>query len=111
MRKETGGSVRIYNLAKELALLTDKVDLIIPKEKSMEEIIEGVVVHSVRGAYTRQMLEVFRKILGVSRPTSLYFYDLVFINRIFRLMRKTDVVQIEQQTAGALLIPFIKMII
>jgi glycosyltransferase involved in cell wall biosynthesis len=111
MRKENGPSVRIYNLTKELASLGKKVDVIIPKERDTNETLDGVVVHGVRGLYSKAMLEVFRRIMGVSRPTALYFYDLVFVNRISKLIRQVDVVQMEQQTAGALLIPFIKRVL
>jgi glycosyltransferase involved in cell wall biosynthesis len=111
MQKDTGPSVRIYNLAKGLAALGDEVRVIMPKEKNIRDCVEGVEVYGFRGLYPNTVLKALKRLLGVARSTSLYFYDLLFISRVSQLIRDSDVVQIEQQTAGGLLIPFIKIVL
>jgi glycosyltransferase involved in cell wall biosynthesis len=111
MQKITGGSVRIYNLAKGLKNNGNSVTVVIPSENPRSENIDGVTVKSFRGLTPKPILNVLRKFLGVVRPTAFYFYDIGFILRISPLLKKADVIQIEQQAAGALLIPFIKMFI
>ena len=111
MQKDTGPSVRIYNLAKGLAALGDEVRVIMPKEKNIRDCVEGVEVYGFRGLYPSIVLKALKRLVGVARSTSLYFYDLLFISRVSQLIRDSDVVQIEQQTAGGLLIPFIKIVL
>jgi glycosyltransferase involved in cell wall biosynthesis len=111
MQKDTGPSVRIYNLAKGVAALGNEVRVVMPKETNISDCIEGVEVYGFRGLYPKIVLKALKKLVGVARSTSLYFYDLLFISRVSRLIRESDVVQIEQQTAGGLLIPFIKIVL
>jgi len=108
MQKDSGASIRIYNLAKGLAALGHKVTVIIPSFNPTFELVEGVTVYGIKGLYPKAMLEVLQKLVNVGRPTALYFYDLLFVFRVGRLIRDADIVQIEQQTAGGLLIPFIR---
>ena len=57
------------------------------------------------------MLNVLKRFVNVGRPTALYFYDFLFISRILPFIMDADVVQIEQQSSGGLLIPFMKMVL
>lgn len=111
MLKDTGASVRIYHLAKGLASLDHEVHIIIPKEKVTCEYVDGMIVHGIKGFCPTVILKVFCRLIGVSRSTSLFFYDLSFISRISRIIRESDVVQIEQQSAGGLLVPIIKRVL
>lgn len=105
MSKDTGFSVRIYNLAKNLAALGNDVDLVLPKFTETCERIDGVTVHCLKGFTPKRILKQISKFMGVLRPTSLFYYDLLFILRASRIIRASDVVQFEQQSAGAFLIP------
>ena len=110
MQKETGASVRIYNLSKGLAGLGNQVELILPKYAESCERIDGITVHSYRGFFPRKLLKLISKFLGVLRPTSLFFYDPIFIEKASQTIRKSDLVQFEQQSAGLLLIPIVAKI-
>ena len=105
--KDSGPSVRIYYLAKSLASLGHDVHVVIPKYESTCEYVDGMIVHSVSGFCPKIILRILSRLLGVSRVTSLFFYDLLFILRVSRLIREFDVVQIEQQTAGGLIAPIV----
>ena len=107
MLKDMGPSIRIYNLAKGLASQGHEIHVIIPKDKVTREYVDGVVVHGLKGFYPKVIRKIFCRLVGVSRSTSLFFYDLLFISRVSRIIRESDVVQIEQQSAGGLLIPII----
>ena len=111
MSKDMGPSIRIYHLAKGLASLGHKVHIIIPNDKVTYEYVDGVAVHGIKGFCPKVILEIFGKLLGVSRSTSLLFYDFLFISRATQIIRESDVVQIEQQSAGGLLIPIIARIL
>ena len=111
MQKDTGFSARIYNLVKGLAATGNDVKLILPKYRSTHEVVEGVNVHGLKGSSPRAMLETLKTLANVERPTSLYFYDFLFILRVCRFIRRSDVVQIEQQSSGGFLIPLIKKVL
>lgn len=111
MQKDTGASVRIYNLAKGLAALGNTIRVIMPNEKDAYECIENIKVYYFRGLIPNIVLKTIKKLLGVKRFASLYIYDLLFISRLCPLIWDSDIVQIEQQTAGGLLIPFIKIVL
>lgn len=107
MLRDIGPSMRIYNLAKGLASLDNEVHILIPNSRMKTKYVDGMVVHGVKGLCPIVILRIFSKLLGVSRSTSLFFYDLFFVARISRIIRESDLVQIEQQSAGGLLIPII----
>jgi len=111
MQKDTGASVRIFNLAKGLTAAGNEVRVIIPRLHATYESVEGIALNGLKGLSPRAMLEVLKKITNVTRTTSLYFYDFLFILRVIRLVRESDIVQIEQQSSGGVLIPFIKKIL
>ena len=110
MLKDTGPSVRIHGLASNLAAIGHQVRVVIPKDKSSEKLMDGVVVQSVRGIAPRAVSRVFSKLLGVSRPTALFFYDLLFVFRVGRIIHDYDLVQVEQQSAAALFIPLVRIL-
>lgn len=110
MLRDTGPSVRIHGLASNLAAIGHQVRVVIPKDKSSEKLMDGVVVQSVRGIAPRAVSRVFSKLLGVSRPTALFFYDLLFVFRVGRIIHDYDLVQVEQQSAAALFIPLVRIL-
>lgn len=107
MQRDTGASVRIYNLSKQLADLGNHVELIIPKYVESCERIDGVTVRGYSGFLPKTLLRLISKILGVIRPTTLFFYDPLFIEKASQIIRNSDVVQFEQQSSGLLLIPIV----
>lgn len=109
--KDTGPSTRIYHLAKGVASLGNKVRVIIPAYKVTYEYVDGVVIHGLKGFCPKVVLKIFGKLFGVSRLTSLLFYDFLFISRVAKIVREYDIVQIEQQAAGGILIPIITRIL
>lgn len=109
--KDTGASIRIYQLAKSLASIGHEVHVIIPNDGIIkDQYVDGIKIHCIRGFCSKAVLNICSKFLGISRPTSILFYDLLFIIRASRIIRESDVTQIEQQPAGGLLIPLIKTI-
>jgi glycosyltransferase involved in cell wall biosynthesis len=111
MQKSAGYSVRTYNLARSLAESGNEVSVILPKDKPFLQSVEGVTVYGLKGFIPRPMLQVLSKVAGISRPTSIYFYDFLFAFRVSKLIREMDVVQIEQQASGALFVPFIRRVL
>lgn len=109
--KDAGASVRIYHLAKGLVSRGHDVHIVIPNEKMTSEHVDGMVVHGIKGLCPRVTLRIISKLLGVSRFTSLFFYDFSFISRVTRIIRESDVVQIEGQSAGGLLMLIIARIL
>lgn len=110
MSKDTGASVRIYALAKNLASFGNQVHIIIPNERATNECTDGVMVHGMNGICPRALLKFFCALIRIERPTSLFFYDLGFVSRVKQIIRDSDIVQIEQQSASGLLIPVIKRV-
>ena len=98
--KDTGYSVRIYNLAKSLAKLNNKVFLVIPGLNANIEKIDSLIVYTIKGFLPRWILIILGKLLGITKVTSLYFYDPVFILRARKVIQQCDIVQIEQQSTG-----------
>ena len=111
MQKGAGYSARTYNLARSLAESKNDVAVVLPKNTPYHQVMGRVEVHGLRGWIPRPMLQVLSKLAGISRPTSIYFYDPLFAFRVGRLIRHFDVVQIEQQAPGALFIPFIRRVL
>lgn len=107
MQKDTGASVRIYNLSKGLAGLGNQVELILPNYVESCERIDGVAVRSYKGFFPTKFLKLISRFLGVLRPTALFFYDPFFIEKVSQIIRNSDIVQFEQQSAGLLLIPIV----
>jgi len=109
--RDMGPTVRIYNLAKGLASLGHDVHVVIPGWNSFDKQVDGLTVHSIKGTFPPAVLGVFSKLVGVSRPTSLFFYDFGFITKVSRMILESDVVQIEEQEGGGFLIPIISRVL
>lgn len=110
MLRDTGSSVRIYSLASSLAAMGHQVRIVIPKAKPAEELTDGVIVQGVSGITPKAVLRIFSKLLGVSRPTALFFYDLFFISLVGRIIQDCDLVQVEQQSVAVPFIPLIRIL-
>lgn len=107
LSKDTGYSVRMYNLAKGLAKLGHEVHFIMPNYGVGYNRFEGINVYCVRGFLPRKILDFLSMLLGVAKPSSLYFYDPVFVFKVSKIIRGADIVQIEQQSAGGIIVPII----
>jgi len=110
MQRDTGASVRIYNLAKGLATLGNDVELIMPSNQEYSQCVDGVRVHGVKGFLPTVALRVFKNFFDILRTTALYFYDFGFALKVSRLVRDQDIVQIENPSSGLLLIPLLKRV-
>lgn len=108
--RDTGPTVRIYNLAKGLASLGHKVHIIIPHSHMRCKSTENITIQYVRGFFPLSVLRGFSRLLSVSRPASLFFYDIFFLAKIIQTLFESDIVQIEEQEAGGLLIPILSRI-
>jgi glycosyltransferase involved in cell wall biosynthesis len=105
LSRDTGYSVRIYNLAKGLAELGNKVHVILPGFDNSTEKMNQFFVHKFNGFLPKKLLHFLAKLLGIAKPTTLYFYDPFFVFKIRKLIYGANIVQIEQQTAGVLIVP------
>lgn len=109
--RDTGPTVRIYNLAKGLASLGHQVHIIIPHLRKTCKFAENMTIHYVDGLFPYPILRLLSKLLGVSRPPSFFLYDIGFLIKISRILLESDIIQMEEQEAGGLLIPFISRIL
>src|ERR1039458_3886162 len=100
MLKDTGPSVRIYNLAKNLVALGNDVEMVLPKFTETCENIDGVTVHFLKGFFPKKLLEQISKLLGILRPTFMFSYDPLFVYKACKIIQTSDVVQFEQQLSG-----------
>jgi len=107
LSKDTGYSVRMYNLAKGLAKHGHEVHFIMPNYRVGYNRFEGMNVYYVKGFLPRKILDFLSMLLGVAKTSSLYFYDPVFILKVSKIIRGADIVQIEQQSAGGIIVPII----
>lgn len=111
MEKDKGASVRIYNLAKSLVSIGHNVSMVLPKYKPTSDFVEGVAVYGLNGLWPEAVLRILKRLLGIKRSSALYFYDFLFAIRVSHLVHEADIVQIEQQSSGGLLIPFIRKVL
>ena len=111
MLKDTGGSIRIYYLAKSLAELGHEIHIVIPGDRETLEWTPRVIVHKIKGLFPYGVLRFFSALLGVSRATSLFFYDLSFILRASPIILKSDVIQIEGTTSAPLVTLFVRRVL
>jgi len=107
LSKDTGYSVRMYNLAKGLAKLGHEVHFVMPNYGVGYNRFGGINVYYVRGFLPREILAFLSMLLGVAKTSSLYFYDPIFIFKVSKIIRGADIVQIEQQSAGGIIVPII----
>jgi len=106
--KNTGGSIRIYNLAKSLAELGHEVHIVIPGCKETFEWTDKVIVHSVSGLLPYRVLKFISRLVSVSKATSLFLYDLSFILRSRHIIFNSDIIQTEGSVSSALITLFVK---
>jgi len=111
MLKDTGASIRILNLARNLALFGQKVRVVIPATNFAIEQTEGIIVSKINGISSLRLLYALSRLLRVSRPLSFLFYDFMFVFEVSRIIRKSDVIQIEQPWAAGFLPLLIKRIL
>ena len=111
LARDTGYSVRIYNLAKNLVKLGNDVHIVLPQYASEYKEVNGLNVYGIRGAIPKIVIQVFGRSLGIVKSTFLYFYDFLFILRAVLIIRESDAAQIEQQPAGGVIIPIISKVL
>lgn len=56
--RDTGPTVRIYQLAKGLASFNNEVHVIIPARNAIYKHVDGVTVHCVNGIYPQGILKI-----------------------------------------------------
>jgi len=108
--KDTGASIRVYYLAKSLAELGHEVHIVIPGDKETVEWTDNVIVHSIRGLIPYCVLRLFSRLVGVSKATSLFLYDLSFILRSRHIILSSDIIQTEGAVSSALITLLVKKI-
>lgn len=108
LQKDTGGSIRSYNLAKTLGELGHEVHIIIPGGEGTLELTDKLIVHRVKGFVPHWLLKFFSKIVGVTKATSLFLYDLFFILKSRHIILNSEIVQTEGSVSSTLIILFAK---
>jgi len=108
--KNTGGSIRIYYLAKSLAELGHEVHIVIPGCKETFEWTDKVIVHGISGLLPHVFLRFISRLVGVSKAASLFLYDLSFILRSRHIILSSDIIQTEGAVSSALITLFVKKI-
>jgi glycosyltransferase involved in cell wall biosynthesis len=108
--KNTGGSIRIYYLAKNLAELGHEVHIVIPGCNETFEWTDKVIVHGISGLLPHVVLRFISRLVSVSKAASLFLYDLSFILRSRRVVSSSDIVQTEGAVSSALITVFVKNI-
>jgi glycosyltransferase involved in cell wall biosynthesis len=93
--KDTGGAVRTYNLAKNLAEQGHEVIVITPGQKEKLESSNGLIIRRIRGRLPFGILKVASALLGVSNTASLYLYDLSFLQKAYPTFLRSEIVQID----------------
>lgn len=107
MRRNTGGSVRTYHLAENLAAQGHEVIVIIPGGNETFELTNRILVKRMNGMLPYSLLRFFSILLGVSRVTSLYLYDLSFFLRAFSTVSESNIVQIDVPVPAGAFIAFL----
>lgn len=111
MKKEIGGSVRIFNVAKGLVENGNKVQVVMPSCNEKSGFLAGIEVYYLRGFIPISIFKIIKNVVNIGRTSALYFFDLLFAYRLRYVLYDSDVIQIEQQSSGALLVPFIKRVL
>ena len=110
LSRDTGYSVRIYNLATSLVKSGNEVFLIIPGFNRDVKKVGGLIVYTVKGFLPKWFLRALSRLLGIAKMSSIYFYDPFFILQVGKIIKRADVVQIEQQSAAGIFALIISMI-
>lgn len=106
IQRDTGGAVRTYYLAKTLAMQGHKVNVIVPGFGRTIRLNDRLVVKRTAGLVPYSFLKFFSILLGVSKVTSLYFYDVSFILRAYPTVLNCDIIQLDAQASVTPLITF-----
>lgn len=106
-RRDSGGPVRTYNLAKGLAAENHAVHVIIPGGNQTFTLGDEIRVTKINGLLPFSLLKFFSVLLGVERVASLYLYDPSFLLRVLPTVLKSDLVQIDTPAPGGAFITFI----
>jgi len=107
MDNSSGYSTRTINVAKGLKANGNDVSVILPKLRSGVRFVEGVPVYEVNGVCPAFLLRLVGKFSKIAKPSTLYFFDPLFMFRVSRLTKKADIVQIELPALSFLLSSFI----
>lgn len=110
MLKNTGGSIRTYYLAKSISALGHEVHIVIPTGEKTCKWNNGVTLHGITGVLPHQVLRFLSIIIGVSKATSLFLYDLSFIFRLRHIILSSNIVQAEGAVSSALITLFVKKV-
>jgi glycosyltransferase involved in cell wall biosynthesis len=105
-RRDSGGPVRTYHLAKGLAAEGHAINVIIPGGNETFDLEGEIRVTKINGLLPFSLLRFFSVLLGVERVTSLYLYDLLFLLRALPIVLKSDLVQIDTPVPGGAFITF-----
>jgi len=111
MNKDVGASNRILNLAINLKNFGHIVHIIIPGQRDEEFIVDGLIIHRIKGLIPTSFLMILSKLLGALKSTALYFFDPYFMFKSYNVLSHSEIVQLEQPWSGLLFIPFIKTIL
>jgi glycosyltransferase involved in cell wall biosynthesis len=106
-RRDSGGPVRTYHLAKGLAAEDHAVNVIIPGGSETLDLEGGIKVTKISGFFPLSLLRFFSVLLGVERAASLYLYDPSFLLRALPAILESDVIQIDAPVSGGAFITFI----
>jgi glycosyltransferase involved in cell wall biosynthesis len=110
LKKNSGASVRISNLAKGLSSQGNSVSVILPSNESTCKTVDGLKVFFIKGFLPNGVLKVLAKVVGLTRPTSFYFYDFLFILSARKISQEADIVQFEGTGAGLLTVLFKRLL-
>lgn len=110
LQKDTGGSIRIYYLAKSLGELGHEVHIVIPGDEGTFEWADRVIVHRMNGIVPYWVLRFLSRLIGVRKINSLFLYDLSFVLKSRHIILNSDLIQTEGSVSSALIIFFIKKI-
>ncbi len=111
MLKDTGASIRIYNLAKGLSSTGNTVNVILPKNQAGKELFDGIPVEAIKGLLPLTALKLAAKFANIIKPTALYFFDPYFIAKASRQVREADIIQLEQPFLSLLILPFMQKLL
>lgn len=105
-RKDSGGPVRTYHLAKCLATEGHVVNVIIPGGNDTSYLESGIRVTKINGFFPLSLLRFFSVLLGVERVVSLYLYDPSFLLRALPAILRSDLIQVDAPVPGGAFITF-----
>lgn len=108
MNYDSGYSVRIINVAKGLIAKGNSVSVIMPKYDATKRSVSKIPIYEMNGSLPKSLLRFFGKISNIAKPSALYFFDPLFVFRAASLVKKADIVQVEQPVLCLLLTKFIR---